>query len=47
MPSSAGSWSGFGAGEVGREGEDDVPETPVDPVSRPSDLSLLGTHRLL
>jgi DNA modification methylase len=27
--------------------EDDVPETPADPVSRPGDLWLLGPHRLL
>ena len=34
--------------EVGaREGEDEVPETPADPVSRPGDLWLLGPHRLL
>jgi len=32
-------------GEV--EGEDEVPETPEDPVSRPGDLWLLGNHRLL
>ena len=30
-----------------RDGEDEVPETPVDPVSRPGDLWLLGPHRLL
>ena len=30
-----------------REGEDEVPETPEDPVSRPGDLWLLGPHRLL
>ena len=38
-----------GLGEDGdaREGEDDIPETPVDPVSRPGDLWLLGPHRLL
>jgi DNA modification methylase len=30
-----------------REGEDEVPETPADPVSRPGDLWLLGPHRLL
>ena len=30
-----------------REGEDEVPETPEDPVSRPGDLWLLGSHRLL
>jgi DNA modification methylase len=31
----------------GREGEDEVPETPADPISRPGDLWLLGPHRLL
>jgi DNA modification methylase len=30
-----------------QEGEDDVPETPEDPVSRPGDLWVLGNHRLL
>jgi DNA modification methylase len=35
----------IGGGES--EGEDDVPEAPVDPVSRPGDLWLLGNHRLL
>ena len=30
-----------------REREDDVPETPADPVSRPGDLWILGNHRLL
>ena len=34
-----------GDGEA--EGEDDIPEAPVDPVSRPGDLWLLGKHRLL
>jgi DNA modification methylase len=29
------------------EGEDDIPATPEDPVSRPGDLWLLGPHRLL
>ena len=29
------------------EGEDDVPDTPEDPISRPGDLWLLGKHRLL
>jgi len=29
------------------EGEDDIPEPPDDPVSRPGDLWLLGNHRLL
>ena len=32
-------------GEV--EGEDEVPEPPEDPVSRPGDLWILGNHRLL
>ncbi len=32
-------------GEV--EGEDEVPETPEDPVSRPGNLWILGNHRLL
>ena len=38
-----------GLGDEGdaREGEDEVPETPADPVSRPGDLWLLGPHRLL
>ena len=30
-----------------QEGEDDVPETPEDPISRPGDLWILGNHRLL
>jgi len=30
-----------------REGEDEVPEPPADPVSRPGDLWRLGGHRLL
>jgi DNA modification methylase len=30
-----------------REGEDEIPETPVEPVSRPGDLWQLGPHRLL
>ena len=29
------------------EGEDDIPEAPAIPISRPGDLWLLGTHRLL
>jgi len=33
--------------ETGNEGEDDIPEPPVDPVSRPGDLWVLGNHRLL
>ena len=39
--------AGDGAADGTRDGEDDVPETPVDPVSRPGDLWLLGRHRLL
>ena len=36
------------AGETGaREGEDEVPDVPENPVSRPGDLWLLGPHRLL
>ncbi|MTH94916.1 DNA modification methylase, partial [Roseibium sp. RKSG952] len=40
------------AGEVdpetaSREGEDDVPEAPETPISRPGDLWVLGKHRLL
>jgi DNA modification methylase len=40
------------AGEVdpeaaSREGEDDVPEPPETPISRPGDLWVLGKHRLL
>lgn len=30
-----------------QEGEDDIPETPRTPVSRPGDLWTLGNHRLL
>lgn len=33
--------------ETGTEGEDDIPELPEDPVSRPGDLWVLGNHRLL
>jgi len=39
--------AGEGDAGGGNEGEDEVPETPVDPVSRPGDLWLLGPHRLL
>ena len=39
--------AGDGDEDAAREGEDEVPETPVDPVSRPGDLWLLGPHRLL
>jgi hypothetical protein len=38
---------GDGDADGDNEGEDEVPETPVDPVSRPGDLWLLGPHRLL
>ena len=34
-------------GDGATEGEDDIPEPPEDPVSRPGDLWLLGKHRLL
>ena len=39
--------AGDGEAGGGNEGEDEVPETPVDPVSRPGDLWQLGPHRLL
>jgi DNA modification methylase len=39
--------AGLGDEAETREGEDEIPETPVDPVSRPGDLWLLGPHRLL
>jgi DNA modification methylase len=39
--------AGLGDERDAREGEDEIPETPVDPVSRPGDLWLLGPHRLL
>jgi hypothetical protein len=35
------------AGTGPQEGEDDIPDTPEDPISRPGDLSVLGKHRLL
>ena len=34
-------------GEIDTDGEDDIPEPPEEPVSRPGDLWLLGNHRLL
>jgi DNA modification methylase len=34
-------------GDPGEDQEDDAPEPPRDPVSRPGDLWLLGDHRLL
>ncbi len=39
--------NGLAEGEGAQEGEDEVPETSVDPVSRPGDLWVLGSHRLL
>jgi DNA modification methylase len=39
--------SGDSGADDRRDGEDEVPETPADPVSRPGDLWLLGPHRLL
>ena len=30
-----------------QEGEDDVPDEPLDPVTKPGDVWILGTHRLL
>ena len=37
-----------GSGEdAASDGAEDIPEVPVDPVSRPGDLWLLGPHRLL
>jgi DNA modification methylase len=37
----------LGEEDDAREDEDEVPETPADPISRPGDLWLLGPHRLL
>ena len=37
----------LGDADGAREGKDEIPETPADPVSRPDDLWLLGPHRLL
>jgi DNA modification methylase len=35
-------------GDAGQtQGEDEVPEPPAEPITRPGDLWLLGTHRLL
>jgi DNA modification methylase len=36
-----------GEGTGPQEGEDEIPETPEEPVSRPGDLWVLGNHRLL
>jgi DNA modification methylase len=39
--------NGLDANSGPQEGEDDIPDTPEDPVSRPGDLWVLGNHRLL
>jgi DNA modification methylase len=40
--------NGLAEDETGpQEGEDEIPDTPEDPVSRPGDLWILGNHRLL
>jgi len=39
--------AGLGGESEASGNEDDVPEPPVDPVTRPGDLWLLGNHRLL
>jgi len=39
--------NGLANSDGAQEGEDEVPETPEDPVSRPGDLWVLGNHRLL
>jgi DNA modification methylase len=39
--------NGLADGDGAQEGEDDIPETPEDPISRPGDLWVLGNHRLL
>ncbi len=39
--------NGLADGDGAQEGEDEIPETPEDPVSRPGDLWVLGNHRLL
>jgi len=39
--------NGLADGDGAQEGEDEVPEMPEDPVSRPGDLWVLGNHRLL
>ena len=36
-----------GSEEGAVDGEDEVPEPPADPVSRPGDLWIMGNHRLL
>ena len=45
LDSLLGDLDGSALGET--EGEDDVPDTPEEPVSRPGDLWILGKHRLL
>ena len=39
--------NGLNEGDGAQEGEDEIPETPEDPISRPGDLWFLGNHRLL
>jgi len=39
--------NGLADNDGAQEGEDEVPETPEDPVSRQGDLWVLGNHRLL
>ena len=39
--------SSLGEGTGPQDGEDDIPETPEDPISRSGDLWILGNHRLL
>jgi len=39
--------NGLADSDGAQEGEDEIPETPEDPVSRPGDLWVLGNHRLL
>ena len=46
-PSSSGCWRWRTASCEPTSAEDEVPEPPEDPVSRPGDLWVLGNHRLL
>jgi len=39
--------NGLADSDGAQEGEDEIPETPEDPISRPGDLWVLGNHRLL
>jgi DNA modification methylase len=36
-----------GSEEGAVDGEDEIPEPPVDPISRPGDVWIMGSHRLL